>query len=199
MADIAGPPRATRSTGHAPGVAARRTCSAQAVPIAWAECPPSGDEDQYGPRIPRVTYTNCDNDNRMIRHGLDQMKQHLRAAGARDIFRLEDDTNHLHGTARMGFDPRTSVVNADCRSWDIPDLWICDGSVFPTAGGVNPSETIRAITCRTADRIRELGRRGKLWQPRPVPARQRDRSGGAAVARRVVILRPGHACQTNSA
>ena len=40
-----------------------------------------------------------------------------------------DDTAHLHGTARMGDDPRTSVVDADCRSWDIRNLWICDGSV----------------------------------------------------------------------
>jgi hypothetical protein len=31
------------------------------------------------------------------------------------------------------------VVNADCRSWDIPNLWVCDGSIFPTTGGVNPS------------------------------------------------------------
>jgi choline dehydrogenase-like flavoprotein len=54
----------------------------------------------------------------------------------------------------MGDDPRTSVVNADCRSWDILNLWICDGSVFPTVGGVNPSLTIQAIACRTADRIR---------------------------------------------
>ena len=47
-------------------------------------------------------------------------------------------------TARHGWDndPDTSVVNADCRSWDIPNLWICDGSVFPTVGGVNPSLTI---------------------------------------------------------
>ena len=58
----------------------------------------------------------------------------------------------------MGDDPRTSVVNADCRSWDIPNLWICDGSVFPTVGGVNPSLTIQAIACRTADRIEALKR-----------------------------------------
>ena len=42
----------------------------------------------------------------------------------------------------------------DCRSWDIPNLWICDGSVFPTVGGVNPSLTIQALACRMADRIR---------------------------------------------
>ncbi len=86
----------------------------------------------------------------------------LQAIDATDIWREENDTCHLNGTARMGDDPRTSVVNADCRSWDIPNLWICDGSVFPTVGGVNPSLTIQAIACRTADRIRALAARGDL-------------------------------------
>ena len=56
----------------------------------------------------------------------------------------------------------TSVVDADCRSWDIPNLWICDGSVFPTVGGVNPSLTIQAIACRTGDRIKALAAQGAL-------------------------------------
>lgn len=86
----------------------------------------------------------------------------MQAVGARDVFRQEDDTNHLAGTARMGGDPRTSVVNADCRSWDIANLWICDGSIFPTTGGVNPSLTITAIALRTADRIGYLASRGEL-------------------------------------
>ena len=120
------------------------------------------DVDQYGLKIPRITYTYSDNDKRLIQHGMNQMEQHMRAAGAREIFREDDDTNHLHGTARMGDDPRTSVVNADCRSWDIPNLWVCDGSVFPTVGGVNPSETIQAIALRTADRIKHMAGRGEL-------------------------------------
>jgi choline dehydrogenase-like flavoprotein len=62
----------------------------------------------------------------------------------------------------MGDDPEQSVVNADCRSWDIPNLWICDGSVFSTVGGVNPSLTIQAIACRTADRIKAMAVRGEL-------------------------------------
>ena len=85
-----------------------------------------------------------------------------RPSGAREIWDETDDTCHLNGTARMGDDPQTSVVNADCRSWDIPNLWICDGSVFPTVGGVNPSLTIQAIACRTADRIKTMAARGEL-------------------------------------
>ena len=122
----------------------------------------SDETDQYGLRIPHVTYSWCDNDRKSIQHALGQMEQHLRAAGGKQIFRQEDDTNHLYGTARMGSDPRTSVVNGDCRSWDIRNLWVCDGSVFPTTGGVNPSETIQAIACRTADRIRRMAKRGEL-------------------------------------
>ena len=118
--------------------------------------------DRYGLRIPRVSYSWCDNDKRLIDHSLKFMTQALQAIDAYDIWTQDDDTCHLNGTARMGGDPRNSVVNADCRSWDIRNLWVCDGSVFPTVGGVNPSLTIQAIACRTADRIRELARRGEL-------------------------------------
>ncbi len=129
------------------------------------------EKDPYGLPIARVTYSYCDNDRRMIGHALAYMSLALEAAGAYDVWQEHDDTCHLGGTARMGDDPATSVVDADCRSWDIPNLWICDGSVFPTVGGVNPSLTIQAIACRTADRIRALDARGEL--------RQRARRGGA--------------------
>ncbi|AWN39542.1 GMC family oxidoreductase [Methylobacterium durans] len=120
------------------------------------------ETDQYRLPIARVTYSWCDNDRAMNRHALAFMRQALEAAGGREIWDQENDTCHLNGTARMGDDPRTSVVNADCRSWDIPNLWICDGSVFPTVGGVNPSLTIQAIACRTADRIKALAACGDL-------------------------------------
>lgn len=119
-------------------------------------------KDQYGLPVARVTYSWCDNDRALIAHSLKFMGQALDAAGAAEIWSQEDDTCHLNGTARMGFDPETSVVDADCRSWDIANLWICDGSVFPTVGGVNPSLTIQAIACRTADRIKALSARGEV-------------------------------------
>lgn len=90
------------------------------------------------------------------------MGQALQAIDAKDIWEQRNDTCHLNGGARTGEDPATSVVNADCRSWDVPNLWICDGSVFPTVGGVNPSLTIQAIACRTADRITAMARRSEL-------------------------------------
>jgi choline dehydrogenase-like flavoprotein len=120
------------------------------------------ERDQYGLRIPRVTFSFCDNDKRLIAHSLQFMRLALQAVNAREIWDETDDTCHLNGTARMGDDPVRSVVNADCRSWDIPNLWVCDGSVFPTVGGVNPSLTIQAIACRTADRIKTMAKRGEL-------------------------------------
>ncbi|MEI7297858.1 GMC family oxidoreductase [Paraburkholderia tropica] len=120
------------------------------------------ERDALGLPVARVTWSMHDNDRRMVRHALGFMRRALDAAGARDIWTQDDDTCHLNGTARMGDDPSNSVVNADCRSWDIPNLWICDGSVFPTVGGVNPSLTIQAIACRTAERIRTMAACGEL-------------------------------------
>jgi len=120
------------------------------------------ERDQYGLPITRVTFSYGDNEKAMMRHAVDFLDQSLAATGATERWKEMDDTCHLNGTARMGVNPATSVVNADCRSWDIPNLWICDGSVFPTVGGVNPSLTIQAIACRTGDRIKEMARRGEL-------------------------------------
>jgi choline dehydrogenase-like flavoprotein len=89
------------------------------------------------------------------------MGEMLEAAGGQQPW-TSDDTSHILGTCRMGSDRQTSVVNADGRSWDVPNLWICDGSLFPTAGGVNPSLTIQALACRMGARIRDLAARGDL-------------------------------------
>jgi choline dehydrogenase-like flavoprotein len=114
---------------------------------------------------------------------MQSMHDCLDAAGARDLWDEDDDTCHLNGTARMGDDPRTSVVNADCRSWDIPNLWICDGSVFPTVGGVNPSLTIQAIALRTAHRIKQLAARGELQSGSVGGAGIGARKAGRAIRR----------------
>lgn len=120
------------------------------------------DVDQYGLRVAKVTYRWGDNDKALIAHALEQMGRSIDAIGAKDIFRQEDDTNHLGGTARMGLDPAKSVVDRDCRSWDIRNLWVCDGSVFPTVGGVNPALTIQTIAIRTAERIAQMAAAGEL-------------------------------------
>ena len=61
--------------------------------------------------------------------------------------------SHQCGTARMGADPRASVVDAMCRSHDHPNLFVVDASVLPTSAAVNPALTIAALALRTAGHI----------------------------------------------
>jgi choline dehydrogenase-like flavoprotein len=73
------------------------------------------------------------------------------------------NSTHVFGTCRMGDDPESSVVNAYCRSHRWKNLFIVDGSVFPSSGGgESPSLTIEALAIRTGDRIHELEGKGEL-------------------------------------
>ena len=117
--------------------------------------------DRYGLKIPKVTFGYSDNDRRLQAHAKRFMRQMLEAAGGYDIWE-NDDTSHLMGTCRMGADAGSGVVDADGRSFDVRNLWVCDGSLFATSGSVNPSLTIQAMAFRIADRIEALGRRGEL-------------------------------------
>lgn len=60
---------------------------------------------------------------------------------------------HQNGTCRFGTDPRTSVLNPDCRTHDIQNLYVVDGSFFPSCGAVNPSLTITANALRVGDHL----------------------------------------------
>ncbi|HEX5657574.1 MAG TPA: GMC family oxidoreductase, partial [Polyangiales bacterium] len=119
------------------------------------------ETDEHGQRLARTVFALSDSDKRLKRHALDYMEQMLEAAGGRDIFRAES-TAHLMGGCRMGSRADDSVTDANGRSWQIANLWICDGSLMPTGGGVNPALTIMANAARIADRIGELARRGEL-------------------------------------
>jgi len=82
----------------------------------------------------------------------------MEAAGATEISSsgvLEDAGWHLLGTARMGDDPKTSVVNSWGRSHDVKNLFIVDGSIFVTAGGLNPTSTIQALALYIADTMKK--------------------------------------------
>ena len=65
---------------------------------------------------------------------------------------------HLLGTARMGNDPRDSVVDRYHRAHDVPNLFICDGSSFVTSGRGQPTMTIQALAFRAADHIARFAR-----------------------------------------
>ena len=71
-------------------------------------------------------------------------------------------TNHELGGCRMGSDPRRSVVNADCRTHDVPNLYVVDGSVFPSASEKNPTHTIMALAARLADHLATRLRKGEV-------------------------------------
>lgn len=121
----------------------------------------SDEKDELGLALPRITFSFSDNDQRLFKHSLRFMRQVLEAAGARNLLETAS-TAHLMGGCRMGASPADSVTDADGRTWDIPNLWICDGSLFPTSGGVNPSMTIYALAARIADRIKTMAVRGEL-------------------------------------
>jgi choline dehydrogenase-like flavoprotein len=107
------------------------------------------ERDDHGVPVARVTFSYGENDRALIAAGQELAQRAVEAAGATTVLQSEG-TPHLLGTCRMGDDPATSVVGPDCRSHDVANLWICDGSVFPTGGAVNPSLTIEAIATRTA-------------------------------------------------
>jgi choline dehydrogenase-like flavoprotein len=108
------------------------------------------ERDDNGDPVARVTFSFGDNDRAIVEAERKLAEQAMNAAGATQPRAHERRTHHVLGTCRMGDDPETSVVGQDCRSHDVDNLWICDGSVCPTGGAVNPSLTIPAIATRTA-------------------------------------------------
>ena len=108
--------------------------------------------DADGIPAPKIRYVVGGNSQRMIDFHIDRMSEAHMAAGAvsLDVIPVVRDSGwHLLGTARMGTDSRTSVVNEYGRCHDVPNLFIIDGGVFVTATGVNPTATIMAIALRS--------------------------------------------------
>jgi choline dehydrogenase-like flavoprotein len=124
-------------------------------------------KDRFGLPVARVTFKWGENDRRLIRAGLAKQREIAEAAGAEVVWDA-DDTAHLLGACRMGDSPEISVVDRWCRTWDVPNLFVCDGSVFVTGAGVNPSLTVEALAMRTAEYIRRGARTGEfLHRPEP--------------------------------
>jgi choline dehydrogenase-like flavoprotein len=114
--------------------------------------------DSDGIPAPKITYRYSDNSLKMMAHGLARGEEVMHAAGAREVTSggpLPVTGWHLLGTARMGNDPATSVVNGWGRSHDVKNLFIVDGSVFVTSGGVNPTSTIQALALYVADTMKK--------------------------------------------
>jgi choline dehydrogenase-like flavoprotein len=114
--------------------------------------------DGNGIPAPKVRYRLSENSRRMLAHGAARAEEVLRAAGAlRAVAEapLPMAGWHLMGTARMGRDRQTSVVNEWGRCHDVRNLFIIDGSIFVTAGAVNPTSTIQGLALYIADSIKK--------------------------------------------
>ncbi len=105
--------------------------------------------DQFGLPVARMDYTQCDNDRANIAFAKQTLHDIFEAAEAQDVLTI-DRYAHLVGGCRMGSDPERSVVGADHRAWEVPNLFIADGSVMPTQGSANPALTIMALSSRLA-------------------------------------------------
>jgi choline dehydrogenase-like flavoprotein len=108
------------------------------------------ETDQYGLRVAKVTFSLHENDRKVAKAGVNKTMEIMYAAGADEVVE-EPRYAHLVGGARMGKDPKTSVTDSFGRTHDIPNLFVCDGSLLPTQGSANPGLTIQALAARTAD------------------------------------------------
>ncbi|MEW6306322.1 MAG: GMC family oxidoreductase [Verrucomicrobiota bacterium] len=117
-------------------------------------------QDARGLPVARVTYKWGDNDLRVAAAARDKAAEMMAASGARKVRIGLNYGAHAMGSCRMGRDSKTSVVNEFCQSHDIPNLFICDTSVFVTGSGVNPTLTGMAIASRAVEHIADSARRG---------------------------------------
>jgi choline dehydrogenase-like flavoprotein len=62
---------------------------------------------------------------------------------------------HQNGTIRFGRDPKTSALDVNCKAHEVDNLYVVDGSFFPSSGAVNPALTIMANALRVGDHLRE--------------------------------------------
>jgi len=123
-------------------------------------------KDAWGLPALRMTYKDHPDDLAMARYLQDRGVESMQAAGALEVWKgpVAESTGgpHLLGTARMGNDPKTSVVDKHHRSHDIRNLFVCDGSSFVTSGRGQPTMTIQALAFRAGDHIAQFAKRGEI-------------------------------------
>ncbi|MGO4001480.1 GMC family oxidoreductase [Pseudomonas fluorescens] len=121
--------------------------------------------DSDGVPAPKILYRNSENTKLMLDFHLKRAHEAMDAAGAVSMTEtslMRDCGWHLMGTARMGNDPATSVVDQWGRSHDVPNLFILDGSIFVTSGAANPTATITAIALRAVKHLVSEARNQKV-------------------------------------
>ena len=113
--------------------------------------------DSNGIPAPKITYKLSENSKKMLAHGLERGKEVMTAAGSSKNLAfgpVRDAGWHLMGTARMGINPKYSVVNEWGRCHDVVNLFIVDSSIFVTSAGVNPVSTMQALALYIAEKIK---------------------------------------------
>jgi len=126
------------------------------VEVDWSR------RDRFGLPQLRITHRYTPRDEAALRALVGQARRILKEAGAWLTYVQPIRTfSHALGTVRMGLDPSTSALDADGRLRGTDNLYVVDGSAFPTSGAVNPSLTIAANALRVGSRIAAGGRRGR--------------------------------------
>jgi choline dehydrogenase-like flavoprotein len=115
-----------------------------------------GLTDSDGVPAAKVVYRVSENSRRLMDFHIDRARESLVAAGAYETMvapSIRGTGWHQLGTAVMGTDPATSVVDQWGRAHDVPNLYVFDGSTWPTSSGMNPTATIMAQALRCAERL----------------------------------------------
>jgi choline dehydrogenase-like flavoprotein len=122
------------------------------LPLADNRVTLADEADRYGLPVARFAYSQCDNDRQLVDAASKIMEEMHHGAGAAEAITIKRFA-HLVGGCRMGSTARDGVVDADLRSFAVPNLFVTDGSVLPTQGSANPALTIMALAARAADRM----------------------------------------------
>jgi choline dehydrogenase-like flavoprotein len=124
-------------------------------------------KDRWGIPALRISCAYGENERAQGKDMIQTATEMLEAAGATGIQPIEEDVKpglviHEMGTARMGRDPKTSVLNRWNQVWDAPNVFVTDGACMASSGNQNPSITYMALTARAAHRAVELMKRREL-------------------------------------
>lgn len=116
----------------------------------------SDDVDRFGTRGVKVQYKVSNNTMAMMKHGMSNAKEVLKAAGAKKTYAYGPVRNtgwHLMGTCKMGADPKNSVIDPGGQAHDVKGLFVVDSSCFVTGSCVNPANTIQSVALYLTDQI----------------------------------------------
>ncbi|MFQ5666137.1 MAG: GMC family oxidoreductase [Candidatus Binatia bacterium] len=114
--------------------------------------------DYFGLPIPLVTYRFDDYTHRALQRAAKVQSDILEACGATEVFPPRQWwPGHHMGTTRMGRNPTTSVVDANLRTHDVPNLYLLTTGCFVTGGAANPTLTLSALALRLGDHLANAG------------------------------------------